>query len=160
MFTPSRLFLAAALLVLPNLAQASATVVNAESQRLMQDANAQLSARQATAAADLYEAALAADPKNVSAYIGLGRVYESLGLPGKALSFYREALEVEPNNLDALEAQAAGLVGKGKLPQAQVNLDRIRKVCKSDCAPARRISTLIAAAREKGAALAPKSIKR
>ncbi len=160
MFTPSRLFLAAALIALPGLAQASASAINADSQRLTLDANAQLSARQSVAAADLYEAALAADPKNVAAYIGLGRVYESLGLPGKALSYYREALEVEPNNLDALEAQAAGLIGKGKLPQAQLNLDRIRKVCKSDCAAARRVSLLIASAREKGAAVTSKTVRR
>lgn len=160
MVTPSRLFLVVALIAVPGLARASALAISAESMRLTQDANAQLNARQASAAADLYEAALAADPKNVAAYIGLGRAYETLGLPGKALSYYREALEVEPNNLYALEAQAAGLVGKGKIPQAQLNLDRIRKVCKSDCAAARRVSMLIAAAREKGASATAKTIRR
>lgn len=160
MITQSRLFLAAALILMPGLAQASALAIKADSQRLTLSANSQLSARQASAAADLYEAALAADPKNVAAYIGLGRAYETLGLPGKALSYYREALEVEPNNLDALEAQAAGLIGKGKLPQAELNLDRIRKVCKNDCAAARRVSTLIASAREKGAAVTPKTVRR
>src|SRR3546814_19140612 len=44
-------------------------------------------------AIDLYESALAADPRNRSAIIALAQVARAQGLPGKAIGLYREALQ-------------------------------------------------------------------
>lgn len=122
---------------------------NPQSVRFAELAGAQLVARQPSTAADLYESALAADPQNVAAYVGLGRAYEALGLPGKALGYYREALTIDPNNLAALEAQGSGLASKGFTQQAQAVLDRIRKLCRSECPPAHRLASTVAAAVQK-----------
>src|SRR3546814_10766862 len=56
-------------------------------------------------AIDLYESALAAEPRNRSAIIALAQVARAQGLPGKAIGLYREALLLEPNDLVALTGQ-------------------------------------------------------
>jgi Tfp pilus assembly protein PilF len=48
-------------------------------------------------AIDSFEAALASDPRNVAAFSGIARAYEALGLPGKAVKYYREALALNPS---------------------------------------------------------------
>lgn len=100
----------------------------------------------ASAAIDAFEAAIAADPKNVAAYTGIARSYEALGLPGKAVRFYREALALNPSDLDALEAQGKVLIERGATARAQVNLARIKALCKAACAPATRLETALATA--------------
>jgi tetratricopeptide (TPR) repeat protein len=109
-------------------------------------ARGQIAAAQnkATEALDLYEAALAADPKNMSAYLGLGRAYENLGMQGKALRYYRLALEINPNDLLLLEAQAIGMIAKGAPTKAQAPLDRIRKLCPKGCPSLARVDAAFA----------------
>lgn len=102
-----------------------------------------LSAKKALSAIDQFETALAVDPKNVRAYIGMARAHEAVGLPGKAVKFYREALTIDPNDLTALEEQGASLVARGALSRAKENLERIRKLCAGDCANATRLSAAI-----------------
>ncbi|KPF72173.1 hypothetical protein IP88_10350 [alpha proteobacterium AAP81b] len=93
----------------------------------------------AAAAIDAYEAALAADPKNVGAFVGIARAYEKLGLPGKAVKYYREALALNPSDLTALEGQGKALIARGATARAQVNLARIKALCKADCSAAARL---------------------
>jgi Tfp pilus assembly protein PilF len=105
---------------------------------------AQLAAGKAQAATDSFEAALAADPRNRSAYMGLGRAAEAQGLPGKAVRFYREALELDPNDLTALEAQGLALVERGATARAGDNLERVKKLCQGSCPEADRLAAAIA----------------
>ncbi|MEM7525347.1 MAG: tetratricopeptide repeat protein [Pseudomonadota bacterium] len=102
-----------------------------------------LSAERPEAAILQYETALAIDPRNVTAYIGLARAHEDLGLPGRAVKFYREGLTIDPNNLTALEEQGEALVARGATARAEKNLDRIRKLCASECAYAARLKDVI-----------------
>lgn len=118
--------------------------INPTSQRLAQAGYAALDKGQATAAIDQFETALAVDPRNRLAYIGMARGYEKLSLPGKAVKFYREALLLEPNDLDALEGQGNALVERGAVTRAQANLARIRQLCKGECSQAQRLSAVIA----------------
>lgn len=99
----------------------------------------------ATAAIDAFEAALAADPKNVAAFSGIAQSYEKLGLPGKAVKFYREALVLNPSDLDALEGQGRAFVARGATARAQVNLARIKALCKAECPQAARLQTALSA---------------
>lgn len=99
----------------------------------------------ANAAIDAFEAALAADPKNVGAFTGIAQSYEKLGLPGKAVKFYREALVLNPSDLNALEGQGRAFVARGATARAQVNLARIKALCKADCPQAVRLQTALAA---------------
>jgi tetratricopeptide (TPR) repeat protein len=106
--------------------------------------DASLAGRNLEAAADSYEAALAADPRNRAAYVGLARVAEAQGLPGKAIRLYREALQIEPNDLVALEGQSVALARRGAIERAKANLERIRVLCAQPCASAARVSAAIA----------------
>lgn len=107
---------------------------------------AELANGQAVTAIDNFEAALAADPKNGGAYIGIAQAYVAQGLPGKAIKFYRDALEIEPNDLVALEGQGLALVERGANARANVNLVRIKTLCPGDCPAATRLQAAMTAA--------------
>jgi Tfp pilus assembly protein PilF len=96
------------------------------------------------AATDAYEAALAADPRNRRAYMGLARAAELEGLPGKAVRFYREALEIDPNDPAALELQGVALIARGATARAEANLERLKTVCAAPCPSADRLKAAIA----------------
>jgi Tfp pilus assembly protein PilF len=93
-----------------------------------------------------FETALVIDPKNRNAYIGIARAMQAQGLHGTAVKYYREALQLDPNDLAALEGQGAALAQRGAKARAQANLDRIRQLCKTDCAEARKLAMAIAQA--------------
>ncbi len=112
--------------------------------QLLKAGEAQLAAGKPEAATDSFESALAADPRNRSAYMGLARAAEAQGLPGKAVRFYREALELDPNDLAALEAQGLALVERGAAARAGDNLDRVKKLCQGSCPEADRLAAAIA----------------
>ncbi|MEI6485170.1 MAG: tetratricopeptide repeat protein [Sphingomonadales bacterium] len=97
-------------------------------------------------AIDSFEAALASDPRNVSAFAGIAQAYEKLGLPGKAVKYYREALALNPSDIGALEGQGRALVARGATTRAQINLARIKALCKADCSAASRLEGAIAKA--------------
>lgn len=99
----------------------------------------------ANTAIDNFEAALASDPKNVSAFNGIAASYEKLGLPGKAVKYYREALVLNPSDIAALEGQGRAYVSRGATARAQVNLARIKALCKADCSAADRLQAAISA---------------
>ncbi len=99
----------------------------------------------ASGAIDNFEAALASDPKNVGAFAGIAAAYQKLGLPGKAVKYYREALVLNPSDLAALEGQGRAYVSRGAIARAQVNLARIKALCKTDCSAADRLQTAISA---------------
>ena len=88
-------------------------------------------------AEDLYETALAVDPRNRSGFTGLAEVARKQGLPGKAIRLYFEALAIEPNDPAVLAAQGEAMVEKGALERAKLNLAKIRTLCKVNCQPAR-----------------------
>ncbi|WP_310495904.1 tetratricopeptide repeat protein [Sandarakinorhabdus sp.] len=128
--------------------------------RLGGEGQAALLRGDASAAIDAFEAALASDPRNVGAFTGLAHSYEKLGLPGKAVRFYREALLINPSDLAALEGQGKALIARGATARAQINLARIKALCKADCPEAKRLQTAIAAAATASAAPAKPATAR
>jgi len=54
-----------------------------------------------------FEEARDTDPHYAPAYLGLGKVYEKLGLKQKALDAYRRYLDELPSDKDAMEAHGA-----------------------------------------------------
>ncbi len=95
-------------------------------------------------AIDHYESALAVDPRNRQAYIGLARAAVGQKLPGKAIKFYFEALKLEPNDVAALAGQGEALVQRGAVERAKKNLDRIRTLCANPCPQATQLAAVIA----------------
>jgi tetratricopeptide (TPR) repeat protein len=95
-------------------------------------------------ATDLYETSLAVDPRNGSAFIALAQIARVQKLPGKAIRLYREALILDPNNLDALAGQGEALVQRGAVEKAKINLSRIETLCRTSCKQTARLSSVIA----------------
>ena len=95
-------------------------------------------------AMDLLETALAIDPRNRQAYVGLARAAQGQKLPGKAVKFYNEALKIEPNDLNALAGQGEALVQRGAVEKAKQNLTRIRSLCHGTCPQATNLAAAIA----------------
>lgn len=123
--------------------------IDPQSLKLTMDGDAALKAGDADGAMGWYETALAVDPLNRSAYVGLAKVSEKQGLKGKAIRFYREALEIDPNDQTILVAQSEVMVAKGAIEAAQKNLARLRILCRADCSGADRLALSIDKAKEK-----------
>lgn len=121
-------------------------VIKPASQQFTKSGYDALGRGQAQAAVGDFETALAIDPKNRNAYIGIAKAMQAQGLHGSAVKYYREALQLDPNDLAALEGQGAALAQRGAKARAQANLDRIRQLCKTDCAEARKLASAIATA--------------
>lgn len=113
---------------------------------LVQDAKAALNAGDTSLAIGLFEAALAVDPANRVAYLGLAETARANGLPGKAIGLYRRILELEPNNVSALSGQGRAYIQRGAVEKAKVNLTRLNDLCAAECVEV----TLLAAALQDG----------
>jgi Tfp pilus assembly protein PilF len=118
--------------------------IDARSLDLMRQGNMLDATGKYTEATDTLESALAVDPRNRGAYIGLARVAQNEKLPGKAIKLYYEALALEPNDVAALAGQGEALVERGAIARAKENLERIRSLCKDPCPQATRLIAAIA----------------
>lgn len=94
-------------------------------------------------ATDLLESALAVDPKNRRAFLELADIAKAQGLPGKAIRYYREALELEPNDVTALAGQGDALVQKGAIVKARENLAKVKRLCTANCPEQSRLAAVI-----------------
>lgn len=118
--------------------------INPRSTALVEQGRQMLARADYIGAANQFETALAVDPRNRGALIALAEVARAQELPGKAVRLYREALQMDPNDLAALEGQGEALVQRGAVTKAQANLARIKTLCKTECAPATRLTAAIA----------------
>lgn len=119
--------------------------IDPKSMTLLATGKTQVAAGQLEAATDTLETALAVDPRNRAAYVVLGDVARARGLNGLAYRHYRDALELDPNDLGALKGQGEALVAKGALVKARDNLARIRKICRNTACPdAAQLAAVIA----------------
>lgn len=123
--------------------------IDPQSLALTAEGDSALKSGDSKAAAGWYETALAVDPLNRSAYVGLARVAQADGLKGKAIAFYREALEIDPNDQAIIAEQGDVMVAKGAIDAAQKNVARLRLLCRTDCSAADRIAMAIDKAKEK-----------
>jgi Tfp pilus assembly protein PilF len=110
---------------------------------MMQKGAAALVAKNADEAVNWFETALAVDPRNREAYMGMARAVMAQGLNGKAIRFYKEALAIEPNDITALTEQGEAMVAKGALGPAKANLARLRMLCSGDCAKIDQLAAAI-----------------
>lgn len=118
--------------------------IDAKSLALLQQGKAARSTGNVDTAIDLLETAVAVDPRNRQAFIVLAELSEGRGLPGKAIRLYREALLLEPNDVDALTGQGEALVAKGAVARAKENLARVKVLCKASCPQATTLAATIA----------------
>ncbi|MFC3174193.1 tetratricopeptide repeat protein [Novosphingobium bradum] len=95
-------------------------------------------------AIDAYEAALAIQPGATAITLDLAEATRRQGLQGKALHYYREALERDPRNVVAISGEGAALLEKGAVEKAKRNLARLQNLCGSSCPEAESLAALIA----------------
>jgi len=117
--------------------------IDPRSVALVREAQAHSAAGRHNEAIDLLETALAVDARNRTAFIALARVAQAQRLPGKAIRFYASALQLEPNDVDALAGQGEAYVQRGAVERARANLQRVRQLCGQSCAQATGLAAVI-----------------
>ena len=100
---------------------------------LIAQGQAALAAGDSQAAVDALEAALAVDPSYTPIFIDLAEAARRQGLQGKAIRYYREALERDPGNFAAISGEGAALVEKGAVEKAKRNLAKLQSLCGDAC---------------------------
>ncbi len=108
-------------------------------------------------ALDLFEKAVVANPRNVAAYIGLGKAHEALRSISGGLKYYEIALELDPRHLGAWEAKVLAHLVISELVRAEAAYSRILAVCADKpCVEGRRAKAAIDAYQAKIVANAKK----
>ncbi len=133
---------AAALVASPVIGQRPDNQILPRSIELQQQGQAELAAGKLMEAGNLLETAVAVDPRNRTAFVDLARVAKQQKLFGKAIRLAAEALELEPNDLDAIQVQGEAMVELGAIPRAKENLAKLQKLCVANC---RQVTDLSAA---------------
>ena len=125
-------------------AKVAAPSVDPRAQALLQDGRAALARGEVDAATDSFEAALAVDPGSVDTFLELGDAARRAGLQGKAIHYYRVALDRDPNNLAAISGEGGAMVEKGALEKAKANLARLEGLCGRGCGATQQLAAAIA----------------
>ena len=141
-----------AAIALSLLAAVSASVGDAASRNadpraveLVAQGKALLNSGETQQAIDSFEAALAVDPAYSDVYLELAEAARKEGLQGKAIHYYREALEQEPNNLAAISGEGEAMVEKGAVAKAEENLAKLKSMCGEGCNETQELAAAIAA---------------
>ena len=150
---------AATLLASPVVGQRADNQILPLSTELQQQADAQVAAGKLVEAAELLETSLAVDPRNRSAFVDLARVAQKQRLFGKAIRLTSKALELEPNDLDAIQVQGQAMVELGALPRARENLAKLQRICTSGCKQLNALQAAISRGPTVAEAKAPASAK-
>jgi tetratricopeptide (TPR) repeat protein len=145
-FLPSALLVgfAGIALAAPVGGQRSDDQIQPKSIELMHQGQALMAAGKLEEADGLLETALAVDPRNRWAYTELARVAEKQHLFGKAIRLTNKALEMEPNDPDAIAVQGEAMVEMGATVRAQENLKKLQGICApKGCPQAAQLSAVI-----------------
>lgn len=118
--------------------------LDAVAQALLAQGRSDLRVGKVSEAINSFEAALVRHPGSVTVLLRLAEATRANGLQGKALHYYREALETDPRNLAAIAGEGAALAEKGAVEKARLNLARLEGICGKDCAATRELADVIA----------------
>ena len=110
---------------------------------LITEGRTQLTAGKVQDAIDSFEAALAIDPAQTAIYLDLAEAARQSGLQGKAIHYYREALERDPNNFAAISGEGEALLEKGAVDKARRNLAQLESQCGDQCAETRQLAAAL-----------------
>jgi Tfp pilus assembly protein PilF len=135
--------LASVALTSPVLGQKADDQINPKSVALQRQGQALLSAGKLEAADDVLETSLAVDPRNRGAFVDLARVAEKQHLFGKAIRMTNKALQLEPNDPDAIAVQGEAMVELGAVARAQQNLQKLQSICAKGCPQVAQLSAAI-----------------
>lgn len=142
-FAPPAAALALALAVTASMGYAGPREPNPLAAALVAEGRAALDAGDTQAAVDAFEAALVVDPAYSAIYLDLAEAARADGLQGKAIHFYREAQERDPDNLAAIKGEGEALVEKGAVEAARQNLAELQERCGDDCSETMQLAAII-----------------
>lgn len=132
-FAPVAAALSLVLVTTSSISSASDREPEQRAAMLIAQGQASLEAGETQAAIDAFEAALVVDPGYTPIFLQLAEAARLEGLQGKAIRYYREALDRDPGNFAAIAGEGEALVEKGALEKAQRNLARLESLCGSSC---------------------------
>ena len=142
-YTPAALALSLVAAVTASVGYGAERQPDPRAAALVAEGRSELAAGQVQAAIDSFEAALAVDPAYTPIYLDLAEAARQSGLQGKAIHYYREALEREPNNFAAISGEGEALLEKGAVEKARRNLAQLESLCGGDCAETRELAAAI-----------------
>ena len=145
-FAPAGLSLSLALALTSSVAWTAAPVpLEPRAAALVGEGRSALAAGNPDAAIDAFEAALAVQPGAPQITLELAEATRRQGLQGKALHYYREAIERDPRNFPAIAGEGLALIDKGAVEKARRNLVRLQTACGGNCPETRQLATALAA---------------
>ncbi len=133
-FAPPAAALALALVMSASAGVAEERMPDPRAQALVAEGRAALAVGDTQGAIDAFEAALVVDPAFNAIYLDLAQAARADGLQGKAIKYYREAQERDPDNFAAISGEGEALVEKGAVERARENLVELEERCGSTCA--------------------------
>ena len=143
-YAPAALALSLLVAVTASTGSAEQRSVDPRSAALVAQGKGQLAAGQVQDAIDTFEAALVLDPGHTAVYVELAEAARVQGLQGKAIHYYREALERDPKNFAAISGEGEALLEKGAVEKARRNLAQLESMCGDDCAETRQLAAALA----------------
>ena len=143
-YTPVALALSLAVAVTSSVALSAERQADPRAAALIAEGRSELASGQVQAAIDSFEAALAIDPAHTPVYLDLAEAARQSGLQGKAIHYYREALERDPDNFAAISGEGEALLEKGAIEKARRNLAQLESRCGGDCAETRELAAALA----------------
>lgn len=161
-FFPRLLFIGSVAITLaaPVAGQRTDDQLAPKSLELQRQAREQMAAGKLETAEDLLETSLAVDPRNRGAFVDIARVAEKQHLFGKAIRMTNKALQLEPNDPDAIAVQGEAMVEMGATARAQANLQKLQTVCGAKpCSQVAQLSAAISRGPSVAAAKTPESPK-
>lgn len=142
---PAAVALSLLVAVSSSMGQSAPRLPDPRAAALLEQGNAALAGGELQGAIDAFEAALAMDPGHVPTLFALAKAARADGLQGKAIHYYREALERDPDNLVAISGEGQALFEKGAVEKARRNLARLEALCGTSCPEAQSLANLIIA---------------
>src|SRR3954453_8904027 len=127
--------LAGVALASPVASQRADDQIAPKSIELQRQAKALTAAGKFEQAEDMLETSLAVDPRNRGAFVDIARVAEKQHLFGKAIRMTSKALQLDPNDPDAIAVQGEAMVELGATARAQANLQKLHTICAAKVCP-------------------------
>jgi tetratricopeptide (TPR) repeat protein len=142
-FAPAAIALSLLVAVTSSVGLAENRVPDPRAAALVAQGKGQLAAGQVQMAVDSFEAALVLDPGSARVYLDLADAARAQGLQGKAIHYYREALERDPQNFAAISGEGEALLEKGAVEKARRKLAQLESLCGSSCDESQQLAAAI-----------------
>jgi len=144
-YFPAALALSLAFAVTGSMGQARVNdPIDPRAQALLADGRIAMARGDVEAATDAFESALAVDPGYAGTLVALGDAARRDGMQGKAIHYYRVALERDANDIAALSGEGSAMAEKGALAKANADLTRLEGLCGKTCPETRSLADAIA----------------